>query len=125
MLFEYYHPLLCYSESLPRKADCHIVYLDGPPSFNKTGPIFGSAWYKKVKEARPEAQVSVLELISAGIHHNVSCVGKACSFDPPNPPPKHLTCEDNPCPIGQECCKYVDSYTCCAPGQKCIDGYCQ
>ena len=115
-----------FSLSLSSKDECHIIYLDGPPSYNKTGPVFGSAWYKPVKEARPEAQVSVLELFTAGIHLNVSCVGKACTYDPPTPPPKHLTCHDNPCPTGQECCKYpdTDSYTCCAPNQKCSYGYC-
>ena len=116
-----------FSSTAPPKDDCHIVYLDGPPAFNKTGPVFGSAWFKPITEARPEGQVSVLELFTAGMHPNVSCVGKACTYDPPSPPPKHLTCQDNPCPIGQECCKYPEtsSYTCCAPNQKCTQGYCE
>ena len=88
--------------------------------------MFGSAWYKPVKEARPEAQVSVLDLFNAGIKFNVSCIGQACNYDPPNPPPKKITCDDDPCPIGQECCQYpyTPAYTSCATGQKCKLGVC-
>ncbi len=37
--------------------DCHIVYLDGPPVYNKTGPVFGAAWNYPLRDARPMAQV--------------------------------------------------------------------
>ena len=39
------------------RPDCHIVYLDGPPAYNKTGPVFGAAWNLPIKDARPMAQV--------------------------------------------------------------------
>ena len=105
---------------------CNIIYLDGPSLFNETGPVFGSAWFKPVNDSRPEAQVSALELFTAAIHPNISCHGAGCNFDPPTPPPKPITCEVNPCPVGTECCKYPDGtwYTCCASNQKCNEGVC-
>ena len=39
-----------------RSADCHIVYLDGPPVYSKTGPVFGAAWNIHLQDARPMAQ---------------------------------------------------------------------
>ena len=108
-----------------RTKDCHIVYLDGPPAFSKTGPVFGAAWNLAYKEGRPMAQNSALDLLNAATFIRVKCKGEPCLFDPPNPPPAKLTCKDHPCPIGQDCCPSYDSYfTCCAPGQKCQENYC-
>lgn len=105
--------------------DCHIVYLDGPPAYNKTGPVYGAAWNLHMKEARPMAHNSALDLLNSAVFGGTAkCTGKSCSFDPPNPPPHHLTCKDNPCPTGQDCCSFVQSYTCCAVGQKCLAGIC-
>ncbi len=107
--------------------DCHIVYLDGPPAYNKTGPVFNSAWNMPLVEARPMSQASALDLLNAAIAGPVRCSGKQCKYDPPNPPPQKLSCDDNPCPKGQDCCGSGSSYyTCCAVGQKCLDGdYCE
>ena len=107
--------------------DCHIVYLDGPPAYNKTGPVFGAAWNLPLTEARPMAQSSALDLLNAAVFGGrVRCTGKGCLYDPPNPPPQKLTCEDNPCPKGQECCLSGTYYTCCAIGQKCVNhNYCE
>ena len=105
--------------------DCHIVYLDGPPAFNKTGPVFGASWNLPFHEARPIAQNSALDLLNSAIFAKIQCQGNLCSFDPPNPPPAKLTCKDQPCPTGQDCCPSYDSYySCCAPDQKCQDNYC-
>ena len=137
MIYKFYLQLFHYSppRSTPpylKDEKCHIVYLDGPPFYDGTGPVFGSAWNKPIKEARPMMQNSALDLLTAGIKHNVSCVGEGCNYDPPTPPPKALTCSDNPCPTGQDCCKFPgpcalcpSSYTCCATGQKCNNGVCE
>ena len=51
----------CYPTSTE---NCHIVYLDGPPAFNKTGPVFGAAWNWPYTEGRPIAQNSALDLLN-------------------------------------------------------------
>ena len=111
-----------------RTKDCHVVYLDGPPAYNKTGPVFGAVWTgikgQKYQEARPMTQSSAMDLLNAAVF-SVKCRGKLCHYDPPNKPPGKLTCQDKPCPSDQECCQYDGSYTCCAVGQHCVSGYCQ
>ena len=42
-----------------------------------------------------------------------------------SPPPRPLTCAEEPCPRDQQCCEYGGQYTCCAPGQACSGGFCQ
>merc|ERR1719481_1519838 len=104
---------------------CHIVYLDGPPSYKATGPVYDAVWLGPFNQSRPIQQTSALDLLLAGSERNVICVGKACSYDPINPPPRPLTCHDNPCPLSQQCCEYESQYTCCAEGQTCNHGFCE
>ena len=104
---------------------CHIVYLDGSPAFPATGPVYDAVWLGPFNQSRPIQQTSALDLLVAGSEEDVRCHGHGCHYDPHNPAPKPLTCQDDPCPSGQECCEYNSQYTCCAPGQKCMDNYCQ
>ena len=55
--------------------DCRIVYLDGPPAFEKSGPVFGAAWNLPLKEARPMAQVNHFFslLRNAHCYHSFNC----------------------------------------------------
>ena len=74
------------------------------------------------------AQTSAMDLLNANIFGGkVICKGPKCKYDPVNPPPQKLSCKDNPCPKGQDCCTSGGTYyTCCAPGQKCVDDdYCE
>ena len=103
---------------------CHIIYLDGSPYNSATGPVFDSVWSGPFHESRPIQQTSALDLLLAGIQAPVECVGKKCEYDPAAPPPHHLTCEDDPCPVGQDCCEYEEEYACCNTDQKCQDGIC-
>ena len=107
--------------------NCQIVYLDGPPAYEKTGPVFGSVWNGLLQgEARrPMAQSSAIDLLNAVVFDKVKCSGSLCGYDPPNLPPGKLTCQDDPCPKGQDCCAYYQSFTCCAVGQHCVSGFCQ
>ena len=100
--------------------------MNGPPAYNKTGPVFGSVWkgLSHTQEARPMVQASALDLLNAAVF-DVKCLGSLCKHDPPNPPPEKLTCNDHPCPQKQDCCEFYHSFTCCAVGQHCVTGYCQ
>jgi len=103
---------------------CHIVYLDGAPSYPASGPVFDTVWLGPFNESRPIQQTSALDLLVAGSEENITCRGHACQYDPRNPSPKPLSCQDDPCPEGQDCCEYSSQYTCCAPGQTCSQGFC-
>ena len=110
--------------------NCQIVYLDGPPAYEKTGPVFGSVWNGILFQGEPEprrpmAQSSAIDLLNAVVFDEVKCSGSLCKYDPPNLPPGKLTCQDDPCPKGQDCCAYYQSFTCCAIGQNCVGGFCQ
>ena len=104
--------------------NCHIVYLDGPPSYGATGPVFDRNWSGGFQQSRPIQQTSALDLLLAGVRGPVLCVGRDCAYDPVPPPPHHLTCKDQPCPTGQDCCEYDGEYSCCNTDQKCDDGIC-
>ena len=130
-----------------RNITCHIVYLDGAPSYPATGtdlrmlplqansvgddnssvsgPIFDAVWTGPFQESRPIQQTSALDLLVAGSEPGVVCRGQGCAYDPRAPPPRPLTCDDDPCPSGQACCEYSSQFTCCAPGQTCQQGFCQ
>ena len=104
---------------------CHIVYLDGPPSYPATGPVYDSVWRGPFNQSRPIQQTSALDLLLAGVEAGVRCRGRGCQYDPHHPRPHPLTCHDEPCPQGQQCCQYQSEFTCCAPGQTCLHGSCQ
>ena len=104
---------------------CHIVYLDGPPSYPPTGPVYDSVWPGPFNQSRPIQQTAALDLLLAGVEEEVRCRGEGCHYDPHHPKPQPLTCRDDPCPEGQQCCQYHSQYTCCAQGQTCSQGYCQ
>lgn len=99
---------------------CRIQYLNGPPFFNITGPLFGRYWRGPFDYDAPEQHLATLELFIAAISPYTRCTGSDCSYDPPNPPaPRKLTCKDDPCPPNQQCCDYQSHYTCCFTNQKC------
>ena len=105
---------------------CHIIYKDGPARYNKTTPVFGTRWGGPFNEAAPMQQTTVLDLFVSAIMPGTRCHGDGCAYDPPIPPPHHLTCEDNPCPTSEQCCEYQGSFaTCCTPDQTCNYGYCE
>ena len=46
---------------------CHIVYLDGAPSYPATGPVYDSVWRGPFNQSRPIQQTSALDLLLAGV----------------------------------------------------------
>ncbi|CAH1792785.1 unnamed protein product [Owenia fusiformis] len=104
--------------------DCKIVYRDGSPFNDATGPVFGTNWHGPYNFSAPMQQTGVLEIFLSATVPGVQCMGQGCSYDPPVPPAKHLTCDDKPCPPGEPCCKYNGAYTCCDTTQKCINSVC-
>lgn len=100
---------------------CYIVFKDGPPSFQVTGPVFSSNWNGPFDYGAPMQQTSVLDLFVASILPGTKCSGVFCNYDPRIPPPKPMTCSSRPCPPGEDCCAYKHkaSYTCCDKSQKC------
>lgn len=100
---------------------CNISYKDGPPYFNKSGPVFSPDWRGPFTYGAPMQQTSVLDLFIAAIKPETVCNGKYCDFDPDYPPPQALTCGSQPCPEGEDCCEYspYTSYTCCETTQHC------
>ena len=99
--------------------ECNITFKDGPPFFNISGPVFSQDWRGPFSRGNPMQQTSVLDLLTSAIKPGTVCKGIFCSYDPPVPSPRSLTCNDFPCPSGQDCCEYNNSYTCCAKGQHC------
>ena len=71
-------------------------------------------------------QASVFDLFASSISEGTQCSGSACSYNPPNPPPEPLTCDDNPCPEGKQCCSFDhgEYQTCCASSQICFERAC-
>ncbi|XP_078687147.1 uncharacterized protein LOC144919547 [Branchiostoma floridae x Branchiostoma belcheri] len=108
----------------PEERSCNITYQDGPSLYNKTGPVFDLEWRGPFNISNPMVQAEVFDLLVANIAPGTTCRGTGCTYDPPVPPPRHLTCKDKPCPTGQPCCEYKQSYTCCEESQKCIKGIC-
>eukprot|EP00058_Branchiostoma_floridae_P014672 XP_002600160.1 hypothetical protein BRAFLDRAFT_66668 [Branchiostoma floridae] len=108
----------------PEKTSCNITYQDGPSLNNKTGPVFTLDWRGPFNVSNPMVQAEVFDLLVANIKPGTTCRGAGCTYDPPVPPPRHLTCKDKPCPAGQPCCEYQSYYTCCESTQKCIKGVC-
>ncbi|XP_035685286.1 uncharacterized protein LOC118421888 [Branchiostoma floridae] len=112
----------------PEKTSCNITYQDGPSLNNKTGPVFTLDWRGPFNVSNPmvnkQVQAEVFDLLVANIEPGATCRGAGCTYDPPVPPPRHLTCKDKPCPAGQPCCEYQNYYTCCESTQKCIKGVC-
>ncbi|XP_041357624.1 uncharacterized protein LOC121374585 [Gigantopelta aegis] len=113
---------ICYPRGVPKT--CHVVYKDGPPFNNCTGPVFSENWHGPYNYTAPMQQTSVLELFTANIKLGTLCKGDACAYDPPTPAPHPLTCKDDPCPPGQDCCSYGGSYTCCDSDQQCKNHVC-
>lgn len=103
---------------------CNITYLDGPPFFNRSGPVFSPDWSGPFTVGAPMQQTAVLDLLVSAIKPGTNCTGTYCNFSPSNPTPQHLTCSDFPCPKGKPCCSYQSSYTCCDYTQKCVKGVC-
>ena len=54
-----------------RARSCHIVYLDGPPSYPATGPVYDSVWRGPFNQSRPIQQSSALDLLVAGVEPGV------------------------------------------------------
>lgn len=108
----------CFKEPISK---CNITFQDGPPYFNKSGPVFSQDWRGPFTVGNPMHQTSVLDLLTSAIKPGTRCKGKYCTFDPPVPPPQSLTCNDQPCPSGQDCCEYspYTTYTCCETTQHC------
>ena len=61
-----------------RARSCHIVYLDGPPSYPATGPVYDSVWRGPFNQSRPIQQTSALDLLLAGVEAGVRCRGRGC-----------------------------------------------
>ncbi|KAH3833549.1 hypothetical protein DPMN_106862 [Dreissena polymorpha] len=100
---------------------CNISYQDGPPYFNKSGPVFSPDWRGPFSYGDTMQQTSVLDLFISAIQPSTECSGSFCNYDPPNPPPQPLTCNSKPCPEREDCCEYspYTSYTCCYTNQHC------
>lgn len=109
---------MCFKQPI---SECNITFKDGPPYFNKSGPVFSQDWRGPFTVGNPMQQTSVLDLLISAIKPGTKCKGKYCTYDPPIPPPQSLTCNDNPCPSGQDCCEYspYTTYTCCETTQHC------
>ncbi|KAK3098040.1 hypothetical protein FSP39_015536 [Pinctada imbricata] len=106
---------------------CNITFQDGPPYYNKSGPVFSANWIGPFTVGAPMQQTSALDLFVSGIKPGTLCTGKYCDYSPYYPPPQPMTCGSHPCPTDQQCCEYspYKSYTCCTPQQKCNkDGIC-
>ena len=105
---------------------CDINYQDGQPYYNATTPVFDTNWHGPFNWTSPKQQVSALDLLVSTIEEGTTCTGGGCYYDPPTPPIKPLTCKNDPCPEGQQCCEYQGGFrTCCEASQKCIDGFCE
>ena len=113
---------MCYPRGEPKR--CHVVYKEGPPFNNCTGPVFSENWHGPYDFTEPMQQTSVLELFTANIKPGTVCKGEPCVYDPQTPPSHPLTCKDDPCPPGQDCCSYGGSSTCCELEQKCKNHMC-
>ncbi|XP_045205151.2 uncharacterized protein LOC123557625 [Mercenaria mercenaria] len=100
---------------------CNVSYKDGPPYYNKSGPVFSPDWRGPFSYGAPMQQTSVLDLFVSAIKPGTVCSGKFCNYDPYYPPPQSLTCGSQPCPEGEDCCEYspYSSYTCCETTQHC------
>ena len=100
---------------------CNISYKDGPPYFNKSGPVFSPDWRGPFTYGAPMQQTSVLDLFVSAILPGTQCSGPYCDYDPSYPAPQPLTCGSHPCPQGEDCCEYspYTSYTCCYSNQHC------
>ena len=100
---------------------CNITFKDGPPYYNKSGPVFSYDWRGPFRAGAPMQQSSVLDLFIAAIGPDTTCTGDLCNYDPYFPPPQPLTCGSKPCPSHQDCCEYspYTSYTCCEAKQTC------
>ena len=106
--------------------ECRLVYRDGPSYFNATAPVFSNNWHGPYNYSAPMQQASALDLLVSAIKPGTKCSGPACTYDPPIPPPMTLTCKNDPCPKGQDCCEHGGGYrTCCNPAQKCVKGFCE
>ncbi|XP_066303707.1 uncharacterized protein [Branchiostoma lanceolatum] len=116
--------VLSRSRCEPLVEKCNITYKDGPPAHNVTGPLFGTTWAGPYNQSAPMQETCVLDLFTSSIPRGVKCVGQGCTYDPPNPPPIHLTCDSHPCPPGEDCCNVGRSFTCCDITQKCKNGIC-
>ena len=105
---------------------CNITFQDGPPYYNISGPVFSPDWRGPFTYGAPMQQTSALDLFVSAILPGVKCSGPLCSFDPSYPAPQPMTCGSHPCPKPEVCCEYspYTSYTCCAGGQKCLNGIC-
>lgn len=100
---------------------CNISFHDGPPYYNKSGPLFSPDWRGPFSYGAPMQQTSVLDLFISAMKPGTLCTGHYCNYDPYYPPPQPLTCGSQPCPEGQDCCEYspYTSYTCCETSQHC------
>jgi len=104
---------------------CHIVYMDGSPSYPASGPVFDSWWLGPYRESRPIQQTAALDLLLAVVEEGVICSGEGCTFNPSPATTNPLSCSDSPCPTGQDCCGWEGGFTCCATNQHCQQGLCQ
>jgi len=100
---------------------CNVTFKDGPPYYNSSGPVFSPDWRGPFTFGSPIPQTSVLDLLVAAIKPGTRCTGSFCNYDPYYPPPTSMTCDDYPCPDGEDCCEYspYSSYTCCYTNQHC------
>lgn len=105
---------------------CEIIFKDGPPYYNKSGPLFSPDWNGPFTYAAPMQQTAALDLFVAAIKPGTNCTGDYCGYNPYYPHPQPMTCKDYPCPEDQPCCEYspYTSYTCCTSDQKCVQGVC-
>ncbi len=109
-----------------KKENCTLIYTDGLPFYNVTGPVFDTSWHGPYNHSSPMPQASALDLLVSLIQPGTKCKGGGCGYDPPTPPPRPMTCKGNPCPTGRVCCDYQGGYrTCCESTQKCVGGFCE
>jgi mannan endo-1,6-alpha-mannosidase len=73
-----------------KTSKCCVIYADGPPFNDKTGPVFSESWRGPFNYSAPMQQTSVLDLFVSIIRPGTICTGPGCSYDPPTPPPHHL-----------------------------------
>merc|ERR1719192_1052584 len=88
------------------------------------GPLYGLRWNGPFIEGAPAQHTAALELFSALIPDNTTCIGTDCEWDPPQsaPPPVSYWCDGNVCPDGGYTCCYSSNQglaECCNPDQHC------
>ena len=96
---------MCEPPPVDEQNACNISARNGASFHNRSGPVFGWRFHEPFRgqEANPMSQVSALQLLCAAVDDATTCDDDGdddwCAYDPPNPPPEPLTCDDaHTCP---------------------------